>query len=989
MNVLMNAAAVTTSMRSYPITTCWRSAYRLGAISSLLWLNFFMLSQSLLAQRITPIAPVRPALAIAGEPFGVMVLEIPVPPGQTLEQFRVLLHDDEDRIFYPATSVRSVEVAEVAPVLSGRLRPGGLIDRVRSAIRGENTHRVPVAVTVAALFRGNAPLSVHLVGDINQRLTLTPTVGASAANVAGANHGTLLSEWWRIYGEQVERVERGGDHPLLMHKYLAHMLALRFNLPWPQIEQDPLDARHPQPKKLVEPLGTLALLSGIEPLRDEILEQTLMQPVGDVTANLPAPVAPTWLPPSLPAVPPDVAIESLATRVPADCFYLRFGSFANYLWFQDLSARNGGDLAQIVLVRGFNYETSRRMERMLNTRLTALAKMFGDQIIDDMAIIGSDLYMKEGASLGALFATKNRGLLMSSMNSERRQAIGKIPGATMQTVEIAGKDVSFLSTPDNRVRSFLVADGDYVLLTTSRHLVERFLQTGAGELSLASLDGFRWARQWMPEANAYSVFGYFSPEFFHSIVAPQYQIELRRRLEAIAHIELAEVAARAAVAEGINADVPGMIAAGLLPPWFEQRADGARTLRLDDRWIDSLRGARGSFLPIVDVDVGTVSASEAERYTKLAGFYETKWQQMDPMLVGLRRFQGEGDPRAERIGIEAYLAPFAREKYGWVANMLAPAAPLAVATPTDDVISVQMLMNGTAPLTADREPYHLFAGVKDMAPPSPGDTQGLIQTFRALKATPGYLGAYPRPGYLDQLPLGIGAGRPDYMGISRSIIGLYRWQDAGFSVLSFDRSIVEHTRAALAPIKVEDSAQVRLNVRNLAGSQLSGWINQQWYERASRASHGNAALLDALHQQLKVPGPEALSVAETMLDVRLNCPLGGTFSFVPHADATGKGWWTSSAWANEVMLPDGRAAPPADYVAPWLRWFRTAQLHLTQFSNRVAVVGTLDVQRQTPSVETGESESALPPLSFDLFQLPFKMFGSGEAEPPKPQKRSF
>ncbi len=53
---------------------------------------------------------------------------------------------------------------------------------------------------------------------------------------------------------------------------------------------------------------------------------------------------------------------------------------------------------KIVLVRGFNYETSRRMERMLNTRMSVVAKMFGDKVISDMAIIGRDMYMKEGAS---------------------------------------------------------------------------------------------------------------------------------------------------------------------------------------------------------------------------------------------------------------------------------------------------------------------------------------------------------------------------------------------------------------------------------------------------------------------------------------------------------------------------------------------------------------------------------------------------------------
>ncbi|MCC6509594.1 MAG: hypothetical protein IT423_10830 [Pirellulaceae bacterium] len=960
-----------------------------------------------------PSLAVRPTLAVAGQPFGVLMVEVPIPPetaNLSLGELRVLITDDQQRVFYPATTIRHIEVKDTAPPTPGRLRPGGLIDRVRQAIRVETRRQVPVAITVTALFRGSEPLRLQLSGDVQQRLTINPipsiaplevlpragapgTASALTPLSGGVSHAQLLSEWWRIYAAQVQRAQRAGDHPMLMHQYLASMLAHRLNLPWPLPSTDPEEAKANANKKLAEPLGTLALLSGIEPLRDEVLEQTLQAPTADPTATLPLPPATVWAPTQLPPVSPEIAVESMASRVPAECFYLRFGSFANYLWFQDLSANSGGDLAQIVLVRGFNYETSRRMERMLNTRMTTVAKMFGDQVISDMAIIGRDLYMKEGASLGVLFASKNRALLMSSMDSERKQAANKVPGATLQTIKLEGQDVSLLSTPDNRVRSFLVAHGDHVLLTTSRHLAERFLQTAAGGPSLATLDGFRWARQWMPESNNYSVFGYFSPEFFHSLVEPAYQVELRRRLEAIARIELAEVASRAAVAEGIDVTVPAMIEAGLLPAWFNDRADGGQTLRTDDRWIDSVRGARGSFLPIVDVAIDQVSQSEAERIARLTDFYQTQWQQMDPMLVGLRRFQVDGDPQAERIGVEAYLAPFAKDKYGWVGNMLAPAAPVALTTPVDDVVSVQLLMNGTTPLTAPRMPYHLFAGVKDMVPPSPGDTKGLIQTFRALKATPGYLGAYPQPGYLDQLPLGLGGGRPDYLGISRSFIGLYRWQDAGFSVLSFDRSILENTRGQLAPVRAEDSAQVRLRINNLEGSRLSGWVNDQWFERASRASHGNAALLDATVQQLKVPAPQALEAAETVLDVKLNCPLGGQFSFTPFSQQVepSKGWWTSTAWATEQREPDGTVGPPPDYVAPWLRWFRGAQLHLTQFPDRVAVVGTIDVRRQVTRAEpaAASDEATLPSMNFDLFQLPFKMFGGGENAPKKPNKRSF
>ncbi|MDX1925408.1 MAG: hypothetical protein SFV81_02745 [Pirellulaceae bacterium] len=930
----------------------------------------------------------RVARAVAGEPFGIFSVEVPLPPGLANEAIRVLVQDAENRIFYPAVTVQSIEVTEQGPQSQGgRLIGGGaLIDRLRNAIRGKEKRTIPVAVRVSALYRGAGPLNVQLVGDIQQRFTIQPQVSPQL-------HERMLLEWWEDYLVEAKRAVDAGDHPTLVQKYLTSMLARRLGVEY--VDLDPPD---PEKKPLAQPLDTLALLAAIEPLRDEMLEDVLHSPNSAAEANLPVPAAPRWTPASLPPVPPDVVVESIATRVPPECFYLRFGSFNNYVWFQELSTRFGGDIGQAVLMRGFNYEASARMERMLGAKLTAIAKMFGDKLIDDMALIGTDLYVKEGASLGALFSTKNTALLITSMQGDRKAAAKANPGSSLETVTIAGKEVSLLSTADNRLRSFMASDGDYVFVTTSSTLMRRFLEVGQGDPSLASMPSFQWARAWMPEANNYSVFAYFSPEFFHQLVSPQYQIELRRRLESIAHLEIAEVASAAAIAEGIVPDdVTEMQTAGLLPAWFDQRADGARTLNNQGRWIDSLRGARGSYLPIADVELVNVSDVEADGYAKIAAFYQEQWQQMDPLLVGLRRFELEGHPGVERVALEGYVAPFGKQKYGWIASLLGPATNVELALPQDDAAAIQLHMSGSNPLGRPTQDYHLFAGVKDMLPPTPEETKGLIKTLRALQATPAYVGAWPMPGLLDQLPLGLGGGPPDYAGYSRMLGGLVRWQGGGYSLLSFDRTIIDNTIPQLATLIAPDNAQARLRVSNLQGTKLATWINGQWYARGWSSSHGNARLLDSVNQQLKVPGDQALEVAQRLLDVRLQCPLGGEIRFEPlpgNAGRTG-GWWTSSAWRDAVLMQNGKFGPPPQYSAPWLNWFRGGKVHLTQLPERVAIVGTIDLElpplaQAINGNGNGNGKDVAPPMDFDLFQLPFKLFGNGkDKEETKPERKSF
>ena len=97
---------------------------------------------------------------------------------------------------------------------------------------------------------------------------------------------------------------------------------------------------------------------------------------------------------------------------------------------------------------------------------------------------------------------------------------GRSPSAKEEKLQIAGHAVSFVSSPDNAIRSFYVADGDFHFVTTSRKLVEWFLATGAAEHeSLGALSSVSsLARTNLPLARNDTVFAYFSPAFFHNLL---------------------------------------------------------------------------------------------------------------------------------------------------------------------------------------------------------------------------------------------------------------------------------------------------------------------------------------------------------------------------------------------------------------------------------------------------------------------------------------
>lgn len=97
----------------------------------------------------------------------------------------------------------------------------------------------------------------------------------------------------------------------------------------------------------------------------------------------------------------------------------------------------------------------------------------------------------------------------------------------------------------------MLVDGDFHLVTTSRAIVERFLEVsqnkGAG--SLGDSDEVSATRSLMPIDRQYASFIYLSDVFFQNLVSPQYRIEMCRRLQALGEIELVHVA-RLACARG-------------------------------------------------------------------------------------------------------------------------------------------------------------------------------------------------------------------------------------------------------------------------------------------------------------------------------------------------------------------------------------------------------------------------------------------------------
>ncbi|MFO0870059.1 MAG: hypothetical protein U0935_14100 [Pirellulales bacterium] len=876
--------------------------------------------------------------AIPGTPWGVarLVLSGEGEVAEALESNNLTLVERDGRALYPVFT-------------TGRFR------KLLGEVLGLEQMTDP-ALHVLFLFRGTEPLRITVTMPQPRELILTPRPSVPRAGER------LMQQWWREYNGVVAQQLAAGDSPPIPQTYLASMLSRRTGLPQPSAVTPLAALTQGSSATPAQARESIELLLGLEKLHLATIREAMLRPQGPIErAVLPLPQPIPWGPSPPVEFDREAAIEPLARRVPEEWFYVRFARLANQTWLDKLTAEYGGDLGSMVTLRGLRGRAGERMETQLSLPppQNAIEEVVGDAMVADIALVGRDIYLENGAAVGVLFQLRTP-LFVTNLQSHRQEVVEreKGRGATLTTERIAGRDVSLLATPDHRLRSFMLHDGDFLLVTSSRAMVERFCELGAGTGagSLAELAEFRRARTQFPLGREDTIFAFFSSSFFRGLLSPQYQVEVGRRLRSLADLQIVQLAQWAAHAEHLDADEPADLErVGLLPPQFALRPEGGFWREEAGEWLDTVRGARGTFLPIPDVPIKGVTAREAEQCRRQADFYASHWKQMDPLVVAVKRHVEEGN--RERIAVEARLSLLDESKYGPWLSVLGPPMAERMESQGNEVIFAEAQLRGGV-LFPQIPPHHLFLGITDAAPLPSFAGSGLFETFRSLRGTPGYLGAWPKAGFLDVLPFNLGGSLPDPQGYSRLPLGVWRRQWDAFSVVSFDPSLLEPLPKTLRVVPANDEAQVRVHVADISQGKLAPWVNGVFYERARQASVGNVKLLHLLHQQFQVPRGETKELAEDLLDAELVCPLGGTYELAERPD--GVVAWQSSAWPTR-----SGAALPVDFRAPVLRWFRGLDARLVKLPDQLAVSGEIRMER-TPPPPAAKAE-AKPLFNFNIF----------------------
>lgn len=929
--------------------------------------------------------------AYRGEPFGIGRVTVDVPPGASAAPAiddRFALTEANGRTLYPVMENKSS----------------------RQILRNLLGIETPLRVTYLFMFRGDEPLELVAYTPTPQSISVTPRDGAREFD-------GLLDDWWAATTGHYQEVFRQAEYPVLVDNYLTANWARRLNRQMPEPTRYLFQRFGIGAPWISQLMANESYQTSVE--RDLVLGQLSSTDAGMIplpsstlsvaeegrAPNSGRTNSPNDLPPPPNATPDE--IEPLASHVPQECFYMRFGNFTNYLWFRDFMRHWQGDLGNMIVVESVDRNISERFQQQIAVGESKLARVMGPTVVRDVAIIGLDAYLRDGAAMGILFQANSVTLLKNNLGNQRQEAEAKHADAVEETVKIAGHDVSYIHTPDGRLRSYFAIDGDFLLVANSSTLVERFLQAGTGQGSLAATTDYQECRTAMPVTRDDTLFLFVPAAFLQNLSSPHYRVELDRRLRSVGEMRAIKLARLAAAAEGQPAkSIDDLIAGELLPAGFGQRFDGSKLENVKDGYHDSLRGEAGWMTPIPDMAVDKITPAEARRLAKFQQELQGSVGAFAPICAALKRTESPDQKGWDRITADVRVARYSQMPVAKWPAMLGEAQPNRVAPIAGDAVSLEIVLGALG------DPVHLFGGIRDFNTPLMV-RQGQVQTRTVFTdSIRAYVGGWPRPYLLDKF-LGRPAGPLDAEGVARTggVAGLglfdmwFRRAD-DFFLFSFKRDVLLEVGRQLAMVEAERPAQIRLHIDDLTNKQIATAVNGFGYMRARDTSASASRFMNSLTTQLHVPAEDARALGEDLAGGKFACPLGGKYVLVdplasngaadvaddlppPPANGAATRATDPSArklWVSTAPAPENRfllTVIPADYQMPLMNWFRGLSADVARMNDELWLNAKLDMVH----IEVGPPED--PAGAGGGLNLPslgglFNGFGAKKDEAVKP-----
>jgi hypothetical protein len=292
-----------------------------------------------------------------------------------------------------------------------------------------------------------------------------------------------------------------------------------------------------------------------------------------------------------------------------------------------------------------------RLREQLAVRTDRFTKPFYDMVVDQVAITGSDLYLREGSDVTVIFAVKQPEVFAPRMNKFLDEAEEKHPTARRMHGEYLGVKYVHIASPDRKVHVFSAYPRpDLHVRSNSRIGLERVLAAMLGRDAhgqpverLGETAEFRYIRTLMKEGAAEEdAFIYLSDPFIRHVVGPRLKLTERRRMIAYNHMRMIGHAAllyRTQFGQEPES-IQQLVDAKCAPAAFangglENPFGGQYALAPDGlAGLCSVNGLPSDLIPCTELPLENVTQQEANDYQQFLDQYNSYWRTFfDPIAI--------------------------------------------------------------------------------------------------------------------------------------------------------------------------------------------------------------------------------------------------------------------------------------------------------------------------------------------------------------------
>jgi hypothetical protein len=376
--------------------------------------------------------------------------------------------------------------------------------------------------------------------------------------------------------------------------------------------------------------------------------------------------------------------EPLAAAAPAEFYFARAASLPALFRLLDQVDQWGTPASRALDGNAEDRGLAARYEAELGVGRGPLSRALGPSVIADLAVVGSDPYVKEGSDVTLVFRVKDRSLFNAGIGvamADHERAHGAI---TTKNVTMAGAAVAVSRSADGAVRQHRASAGDLEIVSNSPGAITRVLETIQGKHPrLSDERDFQYMLARDADTKA-DVLAYMGDRFVAEVVGPRQKIGEARRQIALSELMTPGFAALLyGVMNGKSPDkLADLFKAHLLVPAELTHATGGAISWKPGEPAVSAWGTPSALTPLIDLpQPDKVTLPERIGYERFARGYQSDWSQyIDPVAIRIA-FERAGNGPGMRMTMDLRELPLLdrtryREIGEWVGGARFDTSPI-------------------------------------------------------------------------------------------------------------------------------------------------------------------------------------------------------------------------------------------------------------------------------------------------------------------------